>query len=355
MPQEKQYFPALTGLRAVGALFVFFNHQSWFSHLGKFADRVHSELHIGVSIFFVLSGFLISWHNLELKSEQKFNIRDYLVKRWARIYPLWLTLTVLTFIVQWYTCNWECFSFRYFILNLSLTQAYFADALFTGISQGWSLCIEVVFYVLAILLLKNRKYTFWAIPIGLACATLYLYIGNAFPGLGFLYTLENILLYTFFGRVLEFMAGVYLADQLFNRERSVKSNIWPIYTTIGAVGIVCVPFVLVWFIPNLPSSIYSVNGIILQHVLMSLFVTLLLLGLNTEHSWLSKLLGSTFMEYAGKASFAFYLIHLGVIQQFITLHFPISLEFPLLCLVSLLLYFFIEEPVRKWIISKSSK
>src|SRR6478609_1279427 len=145
MQKENRYFPALTGLRAIAALLVFFNHQAWIGNFGNFADRLHNELHIGVSIFFVLSGFLISWHNIELRTENKFNTKDYLIKRFARIYPLWFILTLFTFAVEWYSR--ENFSFTFLLMNLSFTQTYFADALFTGIPQGWSLCIEVVFYI----------------------------------------------------------------------------------------------------------------------------------------------------------------------------------------------------------------
>ena len=58
---NKVNFPALTGIRALAAFMVYIHHYNPFSieFFGKYIHDFFSEFHIGVTIFFVLSGFLI--------------------------------------------------------------------------------------------------------------------------------------------------------------------------------------------------------------------------------------------------------------------------------------------------------
>lgn len=108
MNVSKPYYPALTGLRAVAAYLVFFCHntpdridwrwlpmQSWLS-------RFMLEWGVGVSIFFVLSGFLIATRYQQRIAPTRAWWGTYLRNRFARIYPLYALLTMLDFgIAAW--------------------------------------------------------------------------------------------------------------------------------------------------------------------------------------------------------------------------------------------------------------
>jgi peptidoglycan/LPS O-acetylase OafA/YrhL len=54
----KSYFPVLTGLRAVAAWLIFLYHTNSFAR-DSLPGRIISEFHMGVALFFVLSGFPI--------------------------------------------------------------------------------------------------------------------------------------------------------------------------------------------------------------------------------------------------------------------------------------------------------
>jgi peptidoglycan/LPS O-acetylase OafA/YrhL len=100
MPTVAKPFPAdlrmLTALRAVAALLVVLFH---------FADRtapgsgMHTALidngQLGVDIFFVLSGFILSHVYLTRCAEGRFAFGDFLVNRLARLYPLHLLMLAL--------------------------------------------------------------------------------------------------------------------------------------------------------------------------------------------------------------------------------------------------------------------
>ena len=96
--KANSYIPALTGVRAIAAYFVFFHHynQLDFSYP---IQRTLNEFHMGVTMFFVLSGFLICmryYGNSEITGSW---FRKYIKNRIARIYPMYFFLTLLTFLL----------------------------------------------------------------------------------------------------------------------------------------------------------------------------------------------------------------------------------------------------------------
>ncbi|RYY16963.1 MAG: acyltransferase, partial [Cytophagaceae bacterium] len=99
---SKTYFPALTGLRALAAFAVFgFHHRN--APIPSLALKaVLSELHIGVSIFFTLSGFLIT-HRYAGRRFDGPTWRRYLLHRVARIWPVYLLLVAATFAASYPT------------------------------------------------------------------------------------------------------------------------------------------------------------------------------------------------------------------------------------------------------------
>ena len=96
--ERREYFPALTGLRAVAAAMVVLHHFNPINP-ARFGWRVHglvAELHIGVTVFFVLSGFLIGYRYV---GGSPVALRTYFANRFARIYPMYFLLTTVTFVL----------------------------------------------------------------------------------------------------------------------------------------------------------------------------------------------------------------------------------------------------------------
>ncbi|WP_298152498.1 acyltransferase [Flavobacterium sp.] len=106
MDSQKIYFPNLNGLRFIAALLVIIFHIEQFKVLFGLenywddspAIRIIGKL--GVVLFFVLSGFLITFLMLsEEKSFQSFSIRKFYIRRALRIWPLYFMIMVLAFAV----------------------------------------------------------------------------------------------------------------------------------------------------------------------------------------------------------------------------------------------------------------
>ncbi len=118
--QPERYIPALTGLRAVAAYLVFLHHYNPASP-GTLAHRVFEQGYIGVTVFFVLSGFLMYHRYADAYFRQEnWSWQRYLQNRFARIYPLYALLLLITAgVTAW---RGEPMSFPVFILNVTLTE-----------------------------------------------------------------------------------------------------------------------------------------------------------------------------------------------------------------------------------------
>jgi peptidoglycan/LPS O-acetylase OafA/YrhL len=90
--------PALTGLRMVAALAVYMNHIGAPEGSPAFLSAFMSSGYSGVTIFFVLSGFVLAFNYLEsMRRPSVKGVYNYFVARFARVYPLYLL--VLFFVV----------------------------------------------------------------------------------------------------------------------------------------------------------------------------------------------------------------------------------------------------------------
>ncbi len=101
---KKIQFPGLNGVRFVAAFLVIVDHtelfKSYFGYPTLWSNSYSAYLGaFGVSIFFVLSGFLITYLLLEEQQEAPIRIRHFYLRRILRIWPLYYLILVLGFFV----------------------------------------------------------------------------------------------------------------------------------------------------------------------------------------------------------------------------------------------------------------
>lgn len=157
-----QYRSDIQGLRALAVLFVFIFHlqPSWFS--GGF---------IGVDVFFVISGFLVSSIILHKKEKGAFRLFDFYLGRIKRIMPVFLLLLLVVGIVGAWVFVWvDILHLRTSLMMTGIFNSnnYFAqlDTYFGATLQEnpllhtWTLSIEMQFYLLLplFLLLVRKQY-----------------------------------------------------------------------------------------------------------------------------------------------------------------------------------------------------
>ncbi|MDG5485056.1 acyltransferase family protein [Mycolicibacterium gadium] len=148
---------SLTGVRAVAALLVMLTHAAYTT--GKYTHGylglVWSRAEIGVPVFFVLSGFLLfsPWVKAAATGDTPPSVRRYAWHRVRRIMPAYIVTVLAAYLLYHFRTagpnpghTWEGL-----IRNLTLTQIYTDNYLYSflhqGLTQMWSLAVEVAFYI----------------------------------------------------------------------------------------------------------------------------------------------------------------------------------------------------------------
>jgi peptidoglycan/LPS O-acetylase OafA/YrhL len=163
---DNHYHPALTGVRAIAAWMVFIHHFIPFNATSNpLLHNLAFTFHIGVSVFFVLSGFLIFYRYRSVTKEKGW-VGMYLRNRFARIFPLLFLLTLLTYCVAGPGIDGGPELLIAFLLNITLLNGYSDSLKFMGISQAWTLTVEETFYLLApLIMLVRSKSQLLGVPV----------------------------------------------------------------------------------------------------------------------------------------------------------------------------------------------
>jgi peptidoglycan/LPS O-acetylase OafA/YrhL len=176
---------ALTGLRAVAALLVVGTHAAFAT--GKlthgYVGAIYARLEVGVAIFFVLTGFLLfrPWVRTAASGSAPPDVGRYAWHRVRRILPGYVVTVLAVFALysvftpgpnpgqSWYGL------LRYLTFTQIYTNDYLITLLQTGLSQMWSLAVEVSFYAalpgLAYVLLRTVRRGVWQPRRALAALT----------------------------------------------------------------------------------------------------------------------------------------------------------------------------------------
>ena len=148
----RSFIPALEGMRGLAALGVLVTHvafQTGATHV-PVLGRIWGRFDLAVAVFFALSGFLL-WRSHAGAARglgSAPSVVRYWISRATRILPAyWVAVAVvLTFLP---TAN---ASYRTWWANLGLVQVFVPLTLTDGLTQMWSLSVEVAFYLVLPLL-----------------------------------------------------------------------------------------------------------------------------------------------------------------------------------------------------------
>jgi peptidoglycan/LPS O-acetylase OafA/YrhL len=266
--------PALDGLRAISIMLVLGCHML---PLGpKVLQLNESAGAMGMSLFFGLSGFLITSTLLENP-----NVTEFLIRRLTRIVPLAYAYTFIVFGVLFYdpkTILWMVSFLLNYRGELNAYNAHF-----------WSLCVEVHFYlsIALVVLLLGRK-AIWAVwPICIAVTAFRIHTGPAAY-----YSIYDQL------RMDELLAGGCLAT-LYQKSWSDRAPVSVILVGLAA---------LLWFAS---SSAFSGWFQFFRPYMTALLMAAVLAHAN---SFIARFLASRPMAYIATISYALYVIHPLTIQ-----------------------------------------
>lgn len=352
--KDKIYLSNLGGVRFIAAFMVIMSHlelnKSYFN-LDNIFQTVKHLGSLGVTLFFVLSGFLITYLLIkEKEKEKKINIRNFYIRRVLRIWPLYYFIGILSIFVFPYIEILNIpnlkLEFDYdnqfflviflFIFLLSNLLAYIKVVPFAV--QTWSIGTEEQFYLLwPILINKVKNINQWFVALILSY-NLLLYVINIsfFENIKYMGLIKSFI-YTF---QLDSLTIGALGAYWFNKKGRILNNITNNYLAFMTFCVLSFVIMFNYQFPFFNVTIYAL-----------LFVVLIL-NLVANKS-LSLLLENKVLNYLGKISYGLYMYHQIIIV--ICINFLLNknafnglnlflMSVSLTILVSGLSYKFLEKP-----------
>lgn len=331
----RKHLPALDGLRFVAVMLVILNHGELI-HVG--GD--------GVTIFFVLSGFLFSW--LFCKQWEKkgtIDFKRFYYRRTLRIMPACIFCLIFTVVAK-ITLEIPV-DYAHAFSALTYTANYY-NAFFdhppSGFSHFWSLAVEEQFYlvwpiVFYFFMKRSRKSLKQFLVISIVCIglwrswlTLSLHVSEAWLYNAFDTRIDSIAIGCLFGLLIQ--------EEWFRA--TLKKLTFAFWTPIVPITLLCITHVL-------PSWFHYSAGLSIDSILMGIVVLqLIILSEHPIWNWLN----SKPIKFGGVLSYSMYLYHpWGLAVGWKLAFLPLFLQIIVATVATVILaacsYYLIELPFQR--------
>jgi peptidoglycan/LPS O-acetylase OafA/YrhL len=345
---RRQRVESLTGLRWFAALAVFGYHANQFLALPVVGEAMRLG-DAGVTFFYVLSGFVLTW-----SFSPRVTITTFWWRRFARIWPM-LALSM--------PIAWFCFSQQWreswlpTLFGLSLVESWLRPAAaFVGNPVSWSVSCEAFFYLMFPFLIRpvlRLSLRMLAVLAGAMVAVefgyWYLVVERFVPpgSPDFWINLSWFLRFPPY-RLAEFVLGMIAAAALLRGWRP-RVNLWVALGTVPVTALILVFGTRKGWWPDLWS----------QQALLVSCVLVVVAAASRDMSGRPSFLSSRPLVALGRWSYAFYLVHLGVIFMFRDLGTPLYLSWAnvrailvwavVAVALAAVCYQFFERPAEAWL------
>ncbi len=249
-----KYRPEIDGLRAIAVFAVIFYHIKL-----PFLSPFFRGGFIGVDIFFVISGYLLTLIILkELETDGKFSFSNFYERRARRILPTlffvmlvslpfaWMYLIPTTFVDFAKSIVSSIFFIsNYYFYNLNLGSTYFTTA-YEPFLHTWSLSVEEQFYIFFPIIIFFcfkffKNYLTTILITGLLISLLLADLGGKIHNSYY----SSLVFYNPITRFFEFLAGSLLARLEFNSSRSDNKFL---NQTMPIIGLFLIFFSFIFFL-----------------------------------------------------------------------------------------------------------
>jgi peptidoglycan/LPS O-acetylase OafA/YrhL len=325
----------LDALRGLAAIAVVFFHYSMDHAETTFLFRFGAT---GVDLFFMISGFVILMSLEKIRSG-----KDFIINRFARLYPTYwasVTFTLIALYVfksiehgQEFDIYWK----EYFA-NLTMFQYYLNFQDLDG--PYWTMIIEMVFYMTMLLLFYTKALRF-VVPIllGVAvCGVLLAQLHWESPA-----TQDLFHYYPLLGSLPLFLAGI-----VFYRLYTKQLNPWLCY---GALLVCYVSELLLFeYVVRSRGSVRQIEYAVILAVFFGAFI------LFVHHKL--RFIVNPVTLFLGKISYALYLVHQfisigaiipGLMRNGVNYYVACCVALPVAIGVAALITYFVEIPVGRMI------
>lgn len=354
------YIAGLDGLRSIAVLSVLFFHAGF--------DQWFSGGYVGVDIFFVISGFLITRLIMkEVESNGTFSFSNFYYRRCKRLFPALLFTLVASFIFAFLLFtpqHFERFGGELVYSALSISNFFFwsesgyfnNDAVFKPLLHTWSLSVEEQFYlfwpITLVLLAKHLSKSFVLVIIFIVSAVSFLanlimqdgghssVLTSILPSIaGYFSDGQASIFYLAPFRIFEFGIGAMLV-WLLNKPQTRE---WLLELSL-AVGLLMLGYSIVSF--DETTVFPSYNALI-----PCIGSALVIYGVNARY--LGIIIRNKIAVGVGLISYSLYLCHWPIIvfyKYYKMLPLSKHEEYSIVVIsliVGTLMYLFIEQPFRK--------
>lgn len=335
MAARRPFIPALTGIRFVAAGLVLLGHAATLypshAHWTIVAFCMEQITSGGMSIFFVLSGFVIwvNYADIFTTRISTAGLRDFLAARFARLYPMYLFTIILALAMGGLSPLYHRAPFSLF--TIVMLQAWLPGgdgslAVFSlpWIGHLWSVSTEVFFYLLFpgfVLVFSRfgRKASMGMAVLNVAALCLAFYLAFRI-GPSLLAPIEGriggtgmqwLTYYAPYLHVFEFIAGCLAGHRFMSGAPAPLKR-----GSCAAIllGFLCmpIPFILIRHHPEY-ANLLACGG----RVGAMIFVAMALPVISGHETWLSRALSSRVMLFGGECSYSIYLLHPILLRLFV--------------------------------------
>ena len=338
----------LNGLRAIAVTVIIFYH----AQITAFDHQLFKGGFIGIDIFFVISGYLITSIILkELVATSSFSLKYFYERRIRRILPILLCVSILTLPLAWiyFLPDKLIYHLKSIITSIAFSSNFYVHAL--GISLGvpryfsnpflhtWSLSVLIQFYflfpvVLLITFKYLRSYLIHILILGLVISLGLADWGSRnYPGFNF-FVLPT--------RTWELLAGSILA--YFEITHGKRSENKTVNAILPSVGLLLIGHSILFFNDGMPQpSIYTISPII---------GVCLIIWFSNKNEFVTKILSTKLFVGIGLISYSLYLWHYPIFTLARLTEFTQGsllnkiLIGIIVIILSIFSYYFVERPAR---------
>jgi len=359
---------ALTSLRFFAAVFIVLAHIRGNFGISPTLGLENFQFAQGVSFFFVLSGFILTYVYQHLEGREA--VRRFLVARIARLWPAHaLALGISAAFLVNPGLGWNTRTLLQTLASVLMVHAWIpSDSYYHFLnSVAWSISTEFFFYLAFVLLIGTLRQTWvWKTLVCLSAAIILCLAGEA----GLIKLSIGSLTYVGpLGRVFEFVLGMGFA-LVFRRLQEFKCS-----TAFGtAIELAALSVMVVT--AHCAHRFCHGDGWIADHLGRNIAswlswgpgaapaFGLLILVMALERGWLSRILSAPLLVLLGELSYSVYLLHILLLRAY-KQHETAFAETPnwlllagfwtILLLVSHIVWGLWERPMRTFILARWAK
>ena len=297
------HIPVLDGLRGVAVLLVLWSHlEAVTAHTPlRVVDYVLQPGYLGVDIFFVLSGFLITRILLSNRARQR-PVKNFLIRRFLRIFPIYYLTVLVVGLIHPGRYVWWC---AVYLSNFYLPF----NPKPVPLGHTWSLAVEEHFYLIWPWVVHklswrgSRAVAVWGVlPLAVIAAAVALAIGprvqmGRFIYMGTMFRASSLAL----GALFAFHEGWL---------RARTGNCWRVFGSMILPALVILPlgeFVFEGLIPLTKMVGFS---------MLCSAVLAAALGLRDSSAWPARVMRSAALTFVGRISYGLYLYHAPIFNAF---------------------------------------